>query len=157
MAAIAKQSLSQERKFGGDSSHTTYPVKYALVFVLLRFVVDISTDVAGLLRYLYPYPSGLLHWHWGKDISTDVAGFTKIYLPLPFKVASLVLGRCTSEETMEDINIEVKMSLWTWGTGYIMRYGVHIMRSKIELCCIFLIALRCIQYRGILNPVLTRH
>ena len=38
--------------------HTVYPKKYAHGFALLCFVVVIHW-------LIFPYPSGLLHWHWG--------------------------------------------------------------------------------------------
>ena len=49
----------------GAIVHTVHPIKYAHCFVMLWFLVVISWVASGLVRSVDPYPSGLLHWHWG--------------------------------------------------------------------------------------------
>ena len=62
MGSIGKgdqcQTTQNETRQNMDVVHTVYPKKYAHGFALLCFVVVIHW-------LIFPYPSGLLHWHCG--------------------------------------------------------------------------------------------
>ena len=44
-----------------------YPMKY-----VQGFVVVMMSAFSGLLGFIYPYPSGLHHWHWGNHMIAPV-------------------------------------------------------------------------------------
>ena len=51
-----------------------YPIKYVLSFVVLCFAVDILSVMVmnGFNWSIYPYSSGLFHWHWDNHMIVPV-------------------------------------------------------------------------------------
>ena len=49
-------------------SNTVYPIEYAHSFIVLILLCCCGYDIilSVLMWYIYPHPSGLLHWNWGK-------------------------------------------------------------------------------------------
>ena len=46
--------------------YTVNPIKHALIFVVLCFMLVISSILVKFMRCIYPYHLGLLHWYQGK-------------------------------------------------------------------------------------------
>ena len=52
--------------------NTVYSMIYSHSFIVLCFVLVISSVYSGFLWSIYPYSSGLLYWHWGNHIASEV-------------------------------------------------------------------------------------
>ena len=99
--------------------HTVYPKKYAHGFALLCFVVVIHW-------LIFPYPSGLLHWHYG---NLTIA-------PVPAKQPWWIWINTSCELIMNDCITTTKQST-TKPCAYFLGYTVHGLPSTvIELYCI---------------------
>ena len=89
-----------------DNPYTVYPKKYAHGFALLCFVVVIHWMI-------YPYPSGLLHWHCG---NLTIA-------PVPAKQPWWIWINTSFEFIMNDYITTTKQST-TKPCAYFMGYTV---------------------------------
>ena len=52
--------------WGVKYDHTVYPIRCVHCYVALYFVVVLF--LSGFTCSIYPYSSGLLHWHWGNHM-----------------------------------------------------------------------------------------
>ena len=93
-------------------SCTVYPKKYAHVFALLCFVVVIHW-------LIFPYPSGLLHWHCG-NLTTA---------PLPAKQTWWIWINTSCEFIMNDC-ITTTKQITTKPCAYFLGYSVCMAHKR---------------------------
>ena len=96
---------------------TVYPKKYAHGFALLCFVVVIHW-------LIFPYPSGLLHWHCG---NLTIA-------PVPAKQPWWIWINTSCELIMNDCITTTKQST-TKPCAYFLGYTVYQWPSSIGTTC----------------------
>ena len=141
--------------------HTVYPKKYAHVFALLCFVVVIHW-------LIFPYPSGLLHWHCG---NLTIA-------PAPAKQPWWIWINTSCEFIINDCITTTKQSTtkpcayflgytvpylqqrrWRWLSDYIQLFYMDVIflsmiSIKGSLMCLFFYVLQLYgnRYRAIELP-----
>ena len=106
MAAILSQPQYVKHPFVLRLEHATYPMKYICMF---DFLLWFST------AQFYPYPSGLLHWHWGNHMIAPVS----VMQPWRIWVND-------SPESNNNLNIWLTQTEWniTKQFSYLMGYTV---------------------------------
>ena len=52
--------------------YEVYPITYVASFVLFFFCLSYINSISGFRWSIYPYSSGLCHWHWGNHMIAPV-------------------------------------------------------------------------------------
>ena len=110
------RKLSKWQQFHFSASHRVLPRNYAHTcssMHLLYFVV--ALDVL-----IYPYPSGLLHWHWGNCIIAPVPViqlwrlFAHQHIEAKTKWPIFCGWHCIADASWRTWNQNSKLGIWFW-------------------------------------------
>ena len=99
------------------------PINHLYDFVLCCYVVDVSSVLS---RSVYPYHSGLLHWHWGNHMIA----------PVPVKLPWMIWVKHTSTKPQQ--SIKCGHDSWDYNAPYycpplIPRSGSTLLAT--DYCC----------------------